>query len=165
MENSFQIHKIKELGEVIGGGTPSTEKSEYWGGNVPWISPVDLSIEHNVFVASGAKNITAEGLKKSGAKMLPRNTVLLTSRAPIGYVAIAKNPISTNQGFKSIICNEEKIDFLFLYYYLFYNKEYLECFASGSTFPELSASRLKGIKLKIPNDIQVQQKIGKFLFS
>ena len=109
-------YRIKDIGEVVGGGTPRTDTPEYWNGNIPWLSPVDLSNYSNIFISKGQNNITELGLKKSSTKLLPKDTVLLSSRAPIGYLAIAENEICTNQGFKSIICDKKKVVPLFLYY-------------------------------------------------
>ena len=104
------------------------------------------------------------GLAKSSAKIMPPNTVLLSSRAPIGYVALAKNEISTNQGFKSVICNIEKIKPSYLYLNFKLNKVYLQNFASGATFPELSSSMVKKIKILIPC-IALQEKFDFFVRS
>ena len=133
--------RIGSVTEVVGGGTPSSKVSEYYeNGTIPWLSPSDLSGYQDVYISSGAKNITALGLEKSSAKMLPENTVCLSSRAPIGYVAIASNPLCTNQGFKSFLpstCFLPK----YLYWYLKGNKELLESYASGTTFLELSGKK------------------------
>ena len=153
-------YRVEDLGSVVGGGTPSTEKDEYWDGDIPWISPADLTGYTDVYISKGAKNITEEGLKKSSTKLLPAGTVLLSSRAPIGYIAIAKNDICTNQGFKSIVCNENIVNNSYLYYFLKLNTEYLKSFASGATFPELSGNRLKRIKLNIARELDVQKKIA-----
>lgn len=152
----WTIKRIDEIGEVTGGGTPSTEHPEYWDGDIPWLTPADLASFSDVFVASGKTFITAEGLKNSSTKELPRNTVLLSSRAPIGYVAIAKNAICTNQGFKNVICDTTNVLPVYLFYFFKNNKGVLESFASGSTFLELSGGRLKKIKLIVPSiDIQI----------
>jgi type I restriction enzyme S subunit len=107
----WELKTIDDIGEIVGGGTPPTMKAAYYGGTIPWLSPRDLSGYSKVFISGGGKNITELGLKNSSAKMMPEGTVLFSSRAPIGYVAIAKNEISTNQGFKSIICNKNIIMF------------------------------------------------------
>lgn len=150
LPKGWKIKRICEIGEVVGGGTPSTEHEEYWGGEIPWLTPADLASFTDVFISSGCSYITSEGLKKSSTKLLPKDTVLLSSRAPIGYVAIAKNEICTNQGFKNVICNAELITSFYLFYYFKFNRELLEGFASGSTFLELSGGRLKKIKLIVP---------------
>ena len=156
----WKVERIGNVGEVIGGGTPSTENEEYWDGDIPWLSPVDLSDNTNVYVSRGSKNITELGLKKSNAKMMPTGTVLLSSRAPVGYVALAKNPICTNQGFKSVVCNTSVIQPIYLYYYFRMNKNYLQSIASGATFPELSGSMMKKIKVLLPTE-KVQQEFSK----
>ncbi|WP_241373967.1 restriction endonuclease subunit S [Staphylococcus aureus] len=147
----FKKYKIQEIGEVIGGGTPSTKKSEYYGGNIPWITPKDLSNFKEVFISEGERNITEEGLKNSSARTLPSNTVLITSRAPIGYLAIAKNEVTTNQGFKSIICNESLVKPLFLYYSLKNDMDKIKSLGTGSTFSEISGKVVKNIEINIPS--------------
>ena len=137
------------IAEIASGGTPSSSVKEYYeGGNIPWISPADLSGFDEIFISCGAKNITSLGLDKSSARLLPENTVCLSSRAPIGYVAIAKNPICTNQGFKNFLpspCYLPK----YLYWYLKANKELLESYASGTTFLELSASKAAIVEIPL----------------
>lgn len=154
----YKEYPISELGEVIGGGTPSTKNEEYYNGNISWITPKDLSGYDKRYIGYGSRNISALGLKKSSARLLPRNTVLLTSRAPIGYVAIAEKELSTNQGFKNIICNTDLILPEYLYYYLKVSKDELESVATGSTFKEVSGSTLKNFKIKIP-EVKTQKKI------
>ncbi|MDX9820130.1 MAG: restriction endonuclease subunit S [Desulfococcus multivorans] len=93
-----------EIADVIGGGTPKTkEKDNFENGEIPWLTPADLSGYSKKFISHGQRNITGKGLSSSSAKMMPAGTVLFTSRAPIGYVAIAKNPVCTNQGFKNLV--------------------------------------------------------------
>lgn len=158
----YKCYKISEIGEVVGGGTPSTKNEDFWGGDIPWITPKDLAGYSSVYISKGANNITEAGLR-SGSKLLPKNTVLITSRAPIGYLALASNPISTNQGFKSIVCNEEKCNPLYLYYYLKENIPYLKLFGTGATFPEISGSVMRKIKLNIVEDTHLQSKIANIL--
>lgn len=132
--------------QVIGGGTPSSGNPDYYeGGNIPWISPADLSNYDDMFISNGAKSITELGLAKSSARMLPKGTVCLSSRAPIGYVVIAANPLSTNQGFKSFLPSPSYVP-QYLYWYLKGNKELLESRASGTTFLELSGSKAATIE-------------------
>lgn len=154
-------YKISDIGEVVGGGTPSTANSNFWGGDIPWISPKDLTGYKSVYISHGENFLTKTGLK-SGTKLLPKGTVLFSSRAPIGYVAIASNPICTNQGFKSIICNKEIINPLFLYYYIKGNLNYIKLFGTGATFPEISGAAMRKIKVQIPS-IPTQQKIASIL--
>ena len=161
----FREYKISQIGEVVGGGTPSTDNEEFWDGNIPWITPKDLTGYSSVYISHGENYITGAGVNKSGTKMLPAKTVLFSSRAPIGYVAIAQNPICTNQGFKSIICDEKIIDPLYFYYYIKNNLDYFKQWGSGATFPEISGNAMKRIKVNIINDIDWQRKIAKTLYS
>ena len=154
-------YKISDIGEVVGGGTPSTANSDFWGGDIPWISPKDLTGYKSVYISHGESFLNKTGLK-SGTKLLPKDTVLFSSRAPIGYVAIASNPICTNQGFKSIICNKEIINPLFLYYYIKGNLDYIKLFGTGATFPEISGAAMRKIKVQIPY-LPTQQKIASIL--
>ena len=156
--------KLADVGEVVGGATPSTKNEEYYNGNIPWLTPKDLSGYNERYITNGERNITELGLKSCSTKILPKNSILFTSRAPIGYVAIARNPICTNQGFKSIIPNE-KIDYLYLYYLLKYNKEKIESMGSGTTFKEVSGKTMGLVPITIPSDINTQQKIASILDS
>lgn len=155
--------KLSDIGTVVGGSTPFTKNLDNYDGNIAWITPKDLAGYNKVYISKGERNITEVGFKSCSAKMLPKNSVLFSSRAPIGYVAISENDLCTNQGFKSIIPNE-KIDYKFLYYLLKYNKDYIASKGSGSTFQEISGSIMKGIELSIPKDINDQKKISKVLF-
>lgn len=155
--------KISELGKVIGGATPSTKKPEnYKDGTIPWITPKDLSSFKGRYIKFGERNITEIGLKSCSAQILPKNTVLFSSRAPIGYVAIAANEVCTNQGFKSVIPND-KTDPLFLYYLLKHNKNKIEGLGSGTTFKEVSGKTMKNIVVLVPKDKIIQEKIAQIL--
>ena len=154
--------KLSELGTIVGGGTPSTKKEEYYGGNIPWITPKDLANFGERYIEHGNRNITLTGLENSSAKILPAGSILFSSRAPIGYIAIAANNVSTNQGFKSIIPNSD-VDSLFLYYQLKFNKDKIENMGSGTTFKEVSASIMKSIEVFIPTEIVEQRKISAIL--
>ena len=150
--------RLGGITQVISGGTPSTSKKEYYdGGTISWLSPVDLSNYNDIYISHGNKMITLEGLNNSSAKLLPKDTVCLTSRAPIGYVAIAENELSTNQGFKSFLPSPTYLA-RFLYWYLKGNKELLESKASGTTFLELSASKAATIEFPLP-PLSEQQRI------
>ncbi len=160
---NWSIKKIREIGEVVGGGTPSTMEKLYYGGDVSWITPKDLSDYKSVFIERGERNITKLGLSNSSARLLPAGTVLFTSRAPIGYVAIAKKEVSTNQGFKSIICNTKIVNNKFIYYVLKYNKNNIENIGTGSTFKEVTGDSLKNFEILIPT-LREQENIAKILF-
>lgn len=153
--------KISDIAEVIGGGTPSTKQSEYWGNDIPWLTPKDLSGYNKRYISNGERNISNEGLKNSSARMLPVGSILLTSRAPIGYLAIAEQDLCTNQGFKSLVLKPGN-DSEFFYYLLKNNIEYIKNMSSGSTFAEISGSQVKNLEFNLP-PLETQQKIAKVL--
>lgn len=157
--------KISDIGTVVGGATPSTKKPEnYENGKIAWITPKDLSTFSGRYIERGERNITEIGLKSCSTQLLPPNTILFSSRAPIGYVAIAANEVCTNQGFKSVIPNENT-DPLFLFYLLKYNKDKIEGMGSGTTFKEVSGNTMKNIVVNVPTDKKVQEKIAAILGS
>ncbi|MXW15308.1 MAG: hypothetical protein F4120_09455 [Rhodothermaceae bacterium] len=139
---------IGEIADIIGGGTPSTKDPENFNGSVPWLTPKDLSGTHERYIRRGERNLSQKGLESSSAKLLPENSVLLSTRAPIGYVALAKNPIATNQGFRNLIARDDVVP-EFLYYWLKSNTQELERHSSGSVFQELSGSALRDISIKL----------------
>ena len=134
---------------MIGGTTPPTSDPSYFGGDIPWITPKDLSNFQGRYIARGERNLTREGVEAAGLRILPSGTVLLSTRAPIGYVAIAKNPITTNQGFRNLIV-KPGFEPEFIYYLLKLDTERLKAFSSGTTFGELSGSTLAGLRFSIP---------------
>ena len=143
---------ISDLGAVIGGSTPSKTKAEYYTEHgVAWITPKDLSINKTKFVARGKNDITELGLKNGSATIMPKGTVLFSSRAPIGYIAIADGEVTTNQGFKSVVPKPE-IGTAYVYYFLKHNLPTIEGMASGSTFKEVSGSIMKFVPAQIPDD-------------
>lgn len=151
MSLEFKYYKINDIGEVVSGGTPSTSKNEYWYGDIGWITPKDLSSYDDIYISRGERNISSEGLNNSSAKLVPKNTVLMTSRAPIGYIAIANNELSTNQGFKSLICNEKICHYKYFYYWLKLNIKYIINNSNGSTFKEISGGTFKNLELSLPS--------------
>ena len=157
LPKSWTITTLNNIGQIISGGTPSTSIQEYWGGNVSWISPVDLSKYEGKYISKGAKSITHLGLLKSSAKLMPAGSVLFSSRAPIGYVSIAAQELCTNQGFKSIIPNDSIYN-EFLYYFLKASKRQADDLASGTTFKEISLTNFSIIKIPLP-PISEQKKI------
>jgi len=147
--DSWSWTSMGEIADVVGGGTPKTnDPSNYEGGIIPWITPADLSGYEGKFISHGSRYITEKGLQSSSAKMMPAGTVLFTSRAPIGYVAIAKNAVCTNQGFKSFVL-PKGISADFVYWYLRGNKSLAESYSSGTTFLELSGSKAKQLPIPI----------------
>ena len=163
MKCEWKKCKISDIGTVMGGATPSTKKAEnYDGGTIAWITPKDLSTFNGRYIKYGERNITDKGLNSCSTQLLPRNTVLFSSRAPIGYIAIAANEVCTNQGFKSVIPNDDT-DPLFLFYLLKYNKDKIESMGSGTTFKEVSGNTMKNIFVNVPTDKRVQEKIASIL--
>ena len=147
----WRVGKLEDIGDIIGGGTPSKAVAEYYTkSGIAWITPKDLSVSHSKFTARGETDITELGYKNSSSKIMPRGSVLFSSRAPIGYISIAKNDICTNQGFKSVVPNNGCT--AFVYYFLLSNTENIESKASGSTFEEASGTLMKSLDLVIPSE-------------
>lgn len=150
-DSEWAIGTISDLGTVVGGSTPSKSKPEYYTETgIAWITPKDLSINKSKFISHGENDITKLGLKNSSATLMPEGTVLFSSRAPIGYIAIAAGEVTTNQGFKSIVPKPE-IGTAFVYYFLKHNLPIIEGMASGSTFKEVSGSTMKSVPAVIPD--------------
>ena len=142
---------ISDLGTVVGGSTPSKSKPEYYTeSGIAWITPKDLSINKSKFVSHGENDITELGLKNSSAAIMPEGTVLFSSRAPIGYIAIAAGEVTTNQGFKSVVPKPE-IGTPFVYFFLKNTLPVIEGMASGATFKEVSGSTMKNVPAVIPD--------------
>lgn len=152
---------ISDLGAVVGGSTPSKAKPEYYTeSGIAWITPKDLSINKSKFVSHGENDITELGLKNSSAVIMPEGTVLFSSRAPIGYIAIATGEVTTNQGFKSVVPKPE-IGTPFVYFFLKNTLPVIEGMASGSTFKEVSGSTMKKVPAVIP-DAETLAKFSNF---
>ena len=142
---------ISDLGTVVGGSTPSKAKPEYYTeAGIAWITPKDLSLNKSKFISHGENDITELGLKNSSATIMPKGTVLFSSRAPIGYITIAADELTTNQGFKSVVPKPE-IGTAFVYFFLKHNLSIIEGMASGSTFKEVSGSTMKSVPAVIPD--------------
>ena len=157
-QTNWQKIKIGDIADVISGGTPSTKNYDFWNGDISWLTPKDLSGYKERYISKGERNITTSGLQNSSARLLPKGTVLLTSRAPIGYLAIAKQEVCTNQGFKSIILKGGYLP-EFFYYLLKNNIEYIIGMSSGSTFAEISGTQVKNLEFNVP-DYDTQKKIA-----
>ena len=147
----WEVGIFEDVVDIVGGGTPSKSISEYYTDNgIAWITPKDLSLNNNKFTSKGTIDITELGYEKSSAKLMPKGSVLFSSRAPIGYITIAKNEICTNQGFKSAVPKKAGTAFV---YYLLKNKTIeIENMATGSTFKEASGTLMKNLKIIIPLD-------------
>lgn len=152
---------LGDIGELVGGGTPSRSVPAYFGGSVPWITPTDVTKLEGRYLSSGKESITELGLSKSSAKLLPVNSVLLTSRATIGFAAINRVPVCTNQGFANIICGPRVVP-EFLAYVLEWMRDHLMSLASGATFKEISKSTLKRVEIPLPT-VEEQRRIVSLL--
>lgn len=147
---------LSDIGTVVAGGTPSKTKPEYYvDQGIAWITPKDLSVSKSKFISHGEKDISELGFFKSSATKMPAGTVLFSSRAPIGYIAIAQNEITTNQGFKSVIPNEN-IGTSYVYFLLKNLLPTIECMASGSTFKEISGAGMKSVPTIMPDVDTIQ---------
>lgn len=148
---AWTFGNISDLGTVVGGSTPSKSKPEYYTEDgIAWITPKDLSINKAKFISHGENDITELGLKNSSASIMPEGTVLFSSRAPIGYIAIASGEVTTNQGFKSVVPKPE-IGTAYVYCFLKHNLPVIEGMASGSTFKEVSGGTMKNVPAVIPD--------------
>lgn len=134
---------------IKGGTTPSTKNPKFWNGNIYWTSPRDLSNHHSVFLISTDKKITEEGLKEIGSGLLPIGTILLSSRTPIGYLAISEIPIAINQGYIAVI-PDERLPIFYNYLWIKKNIDLITGAANGSVFPEISKSNFRELAISIP---------------
>ncbi|WP_317137696.1 restriction endonuclease subunit S [Methanochimaera problematica] len=158
LPEGWEWKQLGDIGKIFSGSTPSTKVEENFNGDIPWITPADLSNFDEMYIQKGKKNISEKGLKSTSIKILPKGTVLFSSRAPVGYVAIADNPITTNQGFKNLVLNDDRIIPEYVFYYLKANKKLAEKYASGTTFLEVSSTRFSQIPIVIP-PLETQRKI------
>jgi type I restriction enzyme, S subunit len=157
---AWKEKKLSDFGEIIGGGTPDTLTLSYWKGDILWFTPTEIKSK---YIDKSLRTITESGLKQSSAKLLPPGTLLVSSRATVGDVGIALNPCSTNQGFQSIVVNENNYN-EFLYYWIIRNKKEFLRKASGSTFLEINKTEVSKLKIKRPSKDE-QIKIASFLSS
>jgi type I restriction enzyme S subunit len=152
--------KLVSLGEVctvLNGGTPDTKIREFWDGPHAWITPAEMGNLTNPFLAISRRTLSDEGLRNSSAQLLPRHSVIMSSRAPIGHLVINEVPMASNQGCKGLIPNSD-LNYKYLYYFLFSNKEYLNSLGSGTTFAEISGTKLKTVQIPLPS-LEKQQEI------
>lgn len=148
---------LNDIGEIVAGGTPSTKVPAYFDGKIAWITPADLTGYNQKYIYQGRRNISVEGLRNSSAQLIPCGSILFSSRAPIGYVAIAANDLCTNQGFKNLVPSA-KVHSEFVYYYLKSAKQLAEKNASGTTFKEISARNFAKLPIPLP-PLSEQKKI------
>jgi type I restriction enzyme S subunit len=157
----WEISKLGDVCEIIGGSTPSTKNKEYWDGDIPWAVPTDITKLKSNIISQTERNITEKGLSNISAKLLPIGSILLTSRATIGECAINIKPMATNQGFASLICNEKVYNW-FIFYLIISLKEHLVKLSGGSTFREISKKSVRAIKVPFP-PVSEQKKIAEIL--
>jgi len=148
--DKWKSDKIGNVCKVISGGTPSRNVSEYFGGDVAWFTPTEIPKNRIEEISYSEENITDLGLKKSSAKILPKGTVLLTSRATIGMIAIAGKEITTNQGFANFICNEKTLNNWYLAYWLNSKVNLIKSLSSGTTFKEISKTTIRNLEIPLP---------------
>lgn len=159
---NFSVRALGEICKVVSGATPKSSVREYWDGNIPWITPRDLSGFVGSYVKFTSRSISESGLNSCSAVLLPEGSVLLSSRAPIGYVAINSVPMATNQGFKSLIPDTSVVHPEYLLYWLRGNRSYLETLGRGATFKEISKKVVESVQIPLPSLIE-QRKIADFL--
>lgn len=157
----WQPAEVGVLARVTGGGTPSTRNLSYWGGDIPWFTPAEIEPAGSGLVSRSERTITADGLANSSATLLPPGSVLVTSRASIGHCAVAETPVTTNQGFASMIPRDDRSTW-FLYYWTQLHKSEFESRASGSTFLEISPTKVATIPIEVPS-LDEQEAIGNAL--
>ena len=159
MNPEWKVKKISDIATVVNGGTPDTNRKDFWGGNILWITPKDMGKLSSIYVDDTERKITEAGLKNSSAKMIPPNSIILSSRAPIGHLAINNFEISTNQGCKGIIPKKEILT-KYLYYFLRNSIELLNSLGTGTTFKELSSTKLNDVEVPIPPLPEQQHIVG-----
>ena len=153
---------LANLAAINSGGTPSTENADFWGGDIPWVTPTDITACKTNYLFDTANRITKSGLHSCSAKLLPAGSILFTSRATVGVSRIAGIPVCTNQGFKSLTPSAET-DGKFLYYQVQRLRGAFERYAAGSTFPEINKKDTARVLIPHPTDVRVQQKIATIL--
>ena len=152
--------RLSSLGEIVGGGTPKTSVSTYWdNGNIPWITPADMKYIAGKYIEKGSRNITEDGLKNSSACMMPIGTIIYSSRAPIGYIAITSTSLCTNQGFKSFVPIFTYIN-NYIYYCLIALTDEIRSRASGTTFKEISGAEFGNTLIPFPPYDEQERIVG-----
>ena len=159
---TFPLVRLDECSRIVSGATPSTSKPEFWNGDIFWVTPADLSKLDGPLINSTPRKITRAGLDSCAAELLPPNSVLFSSRAPIGHVAINTVAMATNQGFKSFVPTPEKLDPRYLYHWLRSNRSYLESLGNGATFKEVSKAVVSRIQVPLP-PLREQRRIAAIL--
>ena len=155
-------YKLGDVADIVNGATPSTHNSENYDGSIIWITPKDLSGQKQKIIRRGQRNISEIGFNNCSAQMIPPYNILMSSRAPIGLLAINENECCTNQGFKNLVLDKSICDTDYMYYYLQFHMKEIEALGSGTTFKEISKSALQGLEIRLP-DLEKQRYIAKCL--
>jgi len=158
----WEVKKLKYFSKIVNGSTPKSGKSEYWGGEIVWVTPNDLGKLNGNLITDSLKKITQLGLNSCGTTLTPKNSIILSTRAPIGHIGITDIRTCTNQGCKTIVHDSSKCENKFLFYYLFSSKNTLQSLGQGSTFIELSSQNLKDFQNPVPL-LHEQQIIANYL--
>jgi len=158
----WEVKKLKYFSKIVNGSTPQSGNGEYWGGEIVWVTPNDLGKLNGNRITDSLKKITQRGLNSCGTTLTPKNSIILSTRAPIGHIGITDIVTCTNQGCKTIVHDSSKCDNKFLFYYLFSSKNTLQSLGQGSTFIELSSQNLKDFQNPVPL-FHEQQAIATYL--
>ncbi len=158
----WDVKRLDEIGEIIGGGTPDSTNKDYWDGEILWAVPTDITKLQINQIENTERKITQQGLDNSSAKMLPEESILITSRATVGECAITTKPISTNQGFQNIVCNDRHHNYLIFYLIKQFPNNLLRL-SHGTTFLEISKNQIKKVIIPVSNSLPEQQKIASIL--
>jgi type I restriction enzyme, S subunit len=150
--------KLSEVCKIYNGGTPDTKNKIYWEGNKQWLTPRDMGKMTYEYVTATLRQLTEEGLKNSSANLIPKNSIILSCRAPIGHLAINKVPMAFNQGCKGLVPDNNILLHKYLYYFLLYSKKLLNNLGTGTTFKEISNKVLSKVKIRVPS-LDIQKKI------
>jgi len=159
--NNWKEKRITEISDIISGSTPKTSVLNYWNGSIVWITPEDLSENDSIYMKTSSRKMSEKGLKNCSAQIIPKNSIVMSSRAPIGYLAIMKVDYSTNQGCKSFRLKDVNPEFI--YYLLKYNMQNIRQMGEGTTFSEISKTQIEKIKLVLPESTKEQEKIASIL--
>lgn len=157
----WEVVRLNDICDVIGGSTPSTVRKDFWNGDIPFATPTDITNLHGREISDTKQKITQGGLSSCGTRLVPAGSVLLTSRATIGACAINARPMATNQGFASLVCNEKAYNW-YIFYEMMLRKSELQRLGSGSTFKEVSKNSLRQLNISLPPLVE-QKKIAKIL--
>ena len=158
---SYELVPLGELGDIVAGSTPDTSNKAYWGGDISWITPADLTDHEGIYFTGNLRQITEAGYKSCSTRMLPAGSILFSSRAPIGHCALTSFPLCTNQGFKSIIPNE-RLDAVYGFFALKYFTPQIEALGRGATFTEVNKEIFESFCIPLP-PLPEQRRIANLL--